>query len=62
MYPLPAHDFLNAFIAEEVALGQRPQDIVIDQLEDLFLLCILFQAGVLDVGVHHHEVLLPLAG
>lgn len=57
---LPAHDLLDAFVAEEVALGEGPQHVVVDQLEDLLLLRVLLQTRVLDVGVHHHEVFLPL--
>lgn len=58
---VPSHDLLDAFVAEEVALGQGPQHVVVDQFEDLLFLCVLLEAGVLDVGVHHHEVLLALA-
>ena len=46
---------------EEVALGQRPQHVVVDELEDLLLLRVLLETGVLDVGVDHDEVLLALA-
>lgn len=58
---VPSHDFLDALVAEEVALGEGPQHVVVDQFEDLLLLRILLQGRVLDIGVHHHEIFLPLA-
>ena len=46
---------------EELAVGERPQHVVVDQLEDLLLLRVLLEGGVFDVGAYHHEVLLAFA-
>lgn len=46
---------------EELAVGERPQHVVVDQLEDLLLLRVLLEGGVFDVGAHHHEVFLAFA-
>jgi hypothetical protein len=58
---VPSHDLLDALVAEEVALGEGTQHVVVDQFEDLLFLRILLQRRVLDIGVHHHEIFLPLA-
>ena len=47
---------------EQIALGQGPQNVVIDQLEYLLLLRVLLQTGILDVSVHHNKIFLALAG
>lgn len=47
-------------MAEEVTIWKSPHHIVVYQFEYFFLLGVLLQTGVLDVGVHHHEVLFPL--
>ena len=51
---------MYAFVTEEVAFGKSAKHIVVDQFKDLLLLRILLKRRVLDIGVHHHEVLLPL--
>ena len=58
---VPAHHFLYLVVAEEAAVGQGAQDVVVDEFEDLLLLSILLETGVLYVRVHQHEVLLALA-
>ena len=45
---------------EARAFGECADDIVVDELEDLLLLGVLFQGGVLDVGVDHDEVVAAL--
>jgi len=48
-------------VPEKVAFGQCAQNIVIDQFKYFLFLGVLLEAGVLNIGVDHDEVLLALA-
>ena len=52
---------MDALVPEKIALGQGPQYVVVDQLEDFLLLRVLLKTRVLDVSINHDEVLLAFA-
>jgi len=48
-------------MSKEVAIWKGPQHVVVDEFEYFLLLGVLLEAGILDVGVDHHKILLSLA-
>jgi hypothetical protein len=61
MSKVPAHHFLYFLISEEVAFREGAHDIVIDEFEYFFLLRVLLETRVLDVGVDHNKIFLAFA-
>lgn len=57
-----AHEFLDGVVAEELAVGESSVDVVDDEFKYFLLLGVLLQSGVVDVRIHHHVILLALAG
>ena len=60
-HQVPSHDFLDMLMAEQVALGQRSQHVIIDEFGDFSFLRILLERRLLNVGVHHHKVVFSLS-